>query len=85
MSSEKDAIQLKNISKKAVDIIDEFGQTTGLQNRERVVEQLAFSIWDLLKLIDKDIDPRFSSSEASTVLNTVKSALAPYRREKAQP
>lgn len=55
--SASEVIELRNISPKALTIIDELAKTLGLSTRERVIEELSFAIHEINQIIDDTKDP----------------------------
>ena len=73
-------IVLANISPKAQELLRTLAQTSGTENLERVVEDLTFSIVELMQLIDTTRDPTIYPQDAIAVMTTVQAVLAKFTR-----
>ncbi len=55
------------ISKKAADLVEHYAMTTGYGSRDRVIEELVFAVYELLKI---DRERNISLEEFRGVLKT---------------
>lgn len=80
MSKEENTISLDNISPKAKQLLKIFAKTSGVDNLAKVLEDMTFSVYELLGLIDTSRDPRIYPQDAIIIMNTVRSVLAKFTR-----
>jgi len=80
MSKEQNTISLDKISPKAKELLNIFAQTSGVDNLAKVLEDMTFSVYELLELIDTSRDPRIYPQDAIIIMNTVRSVLAKFTR-----
>jgi len=73
-------IELDKISPKARELLNIFAKTSGVENLERVIEDMTFSVYELLELIDTTRDPKIYPQDAIIVMNTVRAVLAKFTR-----
>ena len=73
-------VELDKISPKAKELLNIFAKTSGVENLERVIEDLTFSVYELLELIDTTRDPKIYPQDAIIVMNTVRAVLAKFTR-----
>jgi len=79
MSTEK-MLNLNQLSPRALELLEEFARTSGVDKLERVVEEQAFSIFELMRLIDTTRDPKIYPQDAILVFNTVRAVLEKFKR-----
>jgi len=79
MSNEK-VIQLNKLSPKSIEIIEQFAKTTGHETTERVVEELAFAMKELLQIIDTKKDPMLEPEAAARQTETMRGILQRFKR-----
>lgn len=75
-----DQIDLEKISPKARQLLKIFSETSGVDNLEKVIEDMSFSVYELLELIDTTRDPKIYPQDAIIVMNTVKAVLTKFTR-----
>ena len=73
-------IEIDKISPKAKELLSIFAKTSGVENLERVIEDMTFSVYELLELIDTTRDPKIYPQDAIIVMNTVRAVLAKFTR-----
>jgi len=73
-------IDLATISPKARRLLKIFADTSGVDNMERVIEDMAFSLYELLELIDTTRDPKIYPQDAINVMTTVNAVLTKFSR-----
>jgi hypothetical protein len=76
----KEMILLDNLSPSVVGLLSEFRRTSGARDIPRVVEDITFSVFELMKLVDTSRDPRIYPQDAARVMDTVKAVLAKFTR-----
>ena len=76
----KDVITISNLSPSVVELLREFTRTSGARDIPRVVEDITFSIFELMKLVDTSRDPRIYPQDAARVMDTVKAVLEKFTR-----
>jgi hypothetical protein len=69
---------LDSLSPKAKEILLTFAKTTGLEDEAKVVEEMTYSVFALLRLVDTSRDPNIYPQDAVNVMTTVKSVLAKF-------
>lgn len=74
------SIDVNKISPQAQKIIANFATTSGTESMERVIEDLAFSIFELMHLIDVSRDPQIYPQDAIKVMLTVKTVIERFNR-----
>ena len=77
---EKNIITVSDLSPSVVELLKEFKRTSGARDIPRVVEDITFSIFELLKLVNTSRDPRIYPQDAVRVMDTVKAALEKFAR-----
>lgn len=81
MSPDEDAnVNLNDMSPIAVDLLREFARTSGARNLERVIEEVTFSVFELMKLIDTSRDPKIYPQDAVRVMDTCRAVLEKFKR-----
>jgi hypothetical protein len=75
-----DQVDLEKISPKARQLLKIFAETSGVENLEKVIEDMSFSVYELLELIDTTRDPKIYPQDAIIVMNTVKAVLTKFTR-----
>ncbi len=78
--SEQTTVNLNEVSPMAVDLLKEFARTSGARNLERVIEDVTFSVFELMKLIDTSRDPKIYPQDAIRVMDTCKAVLEKFTR-----
>ncbi len=76
----KKIIFLDNLSPSVVDLLNEFRRTSGARDIPRVVEDITFSVFELMKLVDTSRDPRIYPQDAARVMDTVRAVLEKFTR-----
>ncbi|MDQ1280615.1 MAG: hypothetical protein QG670_1878 [Thermoproteota archaeon] len=76
----KDIITIDNLSPSVVELLKEFIKTSGAKDVSRVIEDITFSIFELMKLVDTSRDPRIYPQDAARVMDTVKAVLEKFTR-----
>ena len=76
----KEMILLANLSPSVVGLLREFRRTSGARDIPRVVEDITFSVFELMKLVDTSRDPRIYPQDAVRVMDTVKAVLEKFTR-----
>lgn len=79
-TEEEKIITLSDLSPSVVDLLREFRRTSGARDVSRVVEDMTFSVFELLKLVDTSRDPRIYPQDAVRVMDTVKAVLEKFTR-----
>lgn len=77
---EKNLIVVSDLSPAVVDLLREFRRTSGARDVCRMVEDITFSIFELMKLVDTSRDPRIYPQDAVRVMDTVKAVLEKFTR-----
>ncbi|MCK4498346.1 hypothetical protein KAU25_04020 [Candidatus Bathyarchaeota archaeon] len=80
MADDKQIIDVSTLSPKAQKLLQIFAKTSGYESLKRVVEELGFSILELLELIDTSRDPSIYPQDAVLIMTTVKANLARFTR-----
>jgi len=75
-------IDLKNLSPRARKVLEDFSKTTGHDNIERVVEELAFAMLELQQIIDTQRDPLLEPEAARRQMETMRGILQRFKRFK---
>jgi hypothetical protein len=73
-------IDLSKISPMAMKIIDDLAITTGLQDPEKVVQELAFSMLEMLQAIDTTKDPLLEPEATRRQTEKMSGILQRYKR-----
>jgi hypothetical protein len=76
----REIILLDNLSPSVVELLSEFRRTSGDKDIPRVVEDITFSVFELMKLVDTSRDPRIYPQDAVRIMDTVKAVLAKFTR-----
>ena len=63
-----------------MELLKEFRRTSGARDIPRVVEDITFSIFELMKLVNTSRDPRIYPQDAVRVMDTVKAVLETFTR-----
>ena len=77
---EETTVDLSDMSPIAVELLREFARTSGAKNLERVIEEVAFSVFELMKLIDTSRDPKIYPQDAVRVMDTCRAVLEKFKR-----
>jgi hypothetical protein len=77
---EADVITVSDLSRSVVELLKEFRRTSGARDIPRVVEDITFSVFELLKLVNTSRDPRIYPQDAVRVMDTVKAVLEKFTR-----
>ena len=77
---ERNIIVVSDLSPSVVELLKEFRRTSGARDVPRVVEDITFSVFELLKLVNTSRDPRIYPQDAVRVMDTVKAALEKFTR-----
>ncbi len=77
---EKNIITVSDLSPSVVDLLKEFRRTSGARDIPRVVEDITFSVFELMKLVNTSRDPRIYPQDAVRVMDTVKAVLEKFTR-----
>jgi hypothetical protein len=77
---EADIIKVSDLSPSVVELLKEFRRTSGARDVPRVVEDITFSVFELLKLVNTSRDPRIYPQDAVRVMDTVKAVLEKFTR-----
>lgn len=75
-------IDLKSLSPRARKVLEDFAKTTGHDNIERVVEELAFAMLELQQIIDTQRDPLLEPEAARRQMETMRGILQRFNRFK---
>jgi hypothetical protein len=73
-------ITVSDLSPSVVELLREFKRTSGARDVPRVVEDITFSVFELLKLVNTSRDPRIYPQDAVRVMDTVKAVLEKFTR-----
>ena len=79
-SEGREIIFIDNLSPSVVELMKEFRRTSGARDIPRVVEDVTFSVFELMKLVDTSRDPRIYPQDAARVMDTVKAVLEKFTR-----
>jgi len=80
-STEKEnIITVSDLSPSVVELLNEFRRTSGARDLPRVVEDITFSVFELMKLVNTSRDPRIYPQDAVRVMDTVKAVLEKFTR-----
>jgi hypothetical protein len=79
-TEEERIITVSDLSPSVVDLLKEFRRTSGARDVSRVVEDMTFSVFELLKLVNTSRDPRIYPQDAVRVMDTVKAVLEKFTR-----
>ncbi len=79
-TEEKNIIVVSELSPSVVELLIEFRRTSGARDIPRVVEDITFSIFELMKLVNTSRDPRIYPQDAVRVMDTVKAVLEKFTR-----
>jgi len=79
-AKEETTVDLSDMSPIAVELLREFARTSGAKNLERVIEEVAFSVFELMKLIDTSRDPKIYPQDAVRVMDTCRAVLEKFKR-----
>jgi len=77
---EKSVIVMSDLSPSVVELLKEFRRTSGARDIPRVVEDITFSVFELMKLVNTSRDPRIYPQDAVRVMDTVKAVLEKFTR-----
>jgi hypothetical protein len=80
MSKEENVIQLEKLSPRALETLKELAKTTGHDNLERTVEELVFSMRELLQLIDIHRDPLLEPEATTRQMEIMRGVLQRFQR-----
>jgi hypothetical protein len=73
-------ITVSDLSPSVVGLLKEFKRTSGARDIPRVVEDITFSVFELMKLVNTSRDPRIYPQDAVRVMDTVKAVLEKFTR-----
>ena len=73
-------ITVGDLSPSVVELLKEFRRTSGARDIPRVVEDITFSVFELMKLVNTSRDPRIYPQDAVRVMDTVKAVLEKFTR-----
>jgi len=73
-------ITVGEMSPSVVELLKEFRRTSGARDLPRVVEDITFSVFELMKLVNTSRDPRIYPQDAVRVMDTVKAVLEKFTR-----
>lgn len=79
-AQEETTVDLDDMSPIAVELLREFARTSGAKNLERVIEEVTFSVFELMKLIDTSRDPKIYPQDAVRVMDTCRAVLEKFKR-----
>jgi hypothetical protein len=79
-SEEESMIAVSDLSPSVFELLKEFRRTSGARDIPRVVEDITFSIFELMKLVNTSRDPRIYPQDAVRVMDTVKAVLEKFTR-----
>ena len=77
---EKNIIVVSDLSPSVIELLKEFRRTSGAKDIPRVVEDITFSVFELMKLVNTSRDPRIYPQDAVRVMDTVKAVLEKFTR-----
>jgi hypothetical protein len=77
---EANIITVGDLSPSVVELLREFRRTSGARDIPRVVEDITFSVFELMKLVNTSRDPRIYPQDAVRVMDTVKAVLEKFTR-----
>ena len=77
---EESIITVSDLSPSVVELLKEFMRTSGARDIPRVVEDVTFSVFELMKLVNTSRDPRIYPQDAVRVMDTVKAVLEKFTR-----
>jgi hypothetical protein len=80
MSKEPRVIDLEHLSPKAIEALHKLSKTSGFDNMERTVEELAFSMTELIQLIDTRKDPLLEPEAATRQMEIMRGILQRFKR-----
>ena len=80
VGEEVDLIKVSDLSPSVVELLKEFKRTSGARDIPRVVEDITFSVFELMKLVNTSRDPRIYPQDAVRVMDTVKAVLEKFTR-----
>ena len=78
--SKTNILDLERISPKARQLLEQFAKTTGHENLERTVEELAFAMMELNQMIDVVKDPLLEPEVARRQMETMKGIMQRFKR-----
>jgi hypothetical protein len=79
-TEEEKIITVSDLSPSVVELLKEFRRTSGTRDVSRVIEDMTFSVFELLKLVNTSRDPRIYPQDAVRVMDTVKAVLEKFTR-----
>ena len=79
-TEDKNIITISDLSPSVVELLKEFRRTSGARDIPRVVEDITFSVFELMKLVNTSRDPRIYPQDAVRVMDTVKAVLEKFTR-----
>ena len=77
---ERSIIVVSDLSPSVIELLREFRRTSGAKDIPRVVEDITFSVFELMKLVNTSRDPRIYPQDAVRVMDTVKAVLEKFTR-----
>ena len=78
--NEEQTIMISDLIPSVVELLKNFKRTSGARDLSRVIEDLTFSVFELLKLVNTSRDPRIYPQDAVRVMDTVKAVLEKFTR-----
>jgi hypothetical protein len=79
-TEQESIITVSDLSPSVVELLKEFRRTSGARDIPRVVEDITFSVFELMKLVNTSRDPRIYPQDAVRVMDTVKAVLEKFTR-----
>jgi hypothetical protein len=67
LDEEKNIIVVSDLSPSVIELLKEFRRTSGAKDIPRVVEDITFSVFELMKLVNTSRDPRIYPQDAVRV------------------
>jgi hypothetical protein len=80
IEQKENIITVGDLSPSVVELLKEFRRTSGARDIPRVVEDITFSVFELMKLVNTSRDPRIYPQDAVRVMDTVKAVLEKFTR-----
>lgn len=73
-------IELKDLSPKAQKLLEVLSKTSGTADTTKTIEDMTFTVYELLQLIDTSRDPNIYPQDAINVMTTVNAVLTKFKR-----
>jgi hypothetical protein len=77
---DEESINMSDVSPSVIELLKEFKRTSGAKDMPRTIEDITFSVFELMKLVDTSRDPRIYPQDAVRVMDTVKAVLEKFTR-----